>query len=518
MVSGRSLPTSHRIGWGYSQLMFKTVSHPTNRLSAQALLSSALSLLLIMPALALETSPFSDEHPLPTPGNAGTTTDKHEVVTPVTLQVFLNKGETFPIDLDSVLRLIVDQNLTVKSNEANSRISTSQLRQSQTAWLPSINGSLNQSQLNGGIQVFGGDTVSVVRKTVQPQIGASMTVFPGGKSIFDILAAKRRKNAADIQIKESLQTQLSLAAQEYYKLLAAQVQRDVVLKGIEETNRQLELNEARLAAGLGNKLDVTQAKTLLAQKQRDLITAENTIAITEQGLINRLNLDPHMNLASDNSEQTKRQLVSPEINIDELVNTSLKQNPALQRVEQTLQSLGMDYKSIRSDFIPSVTLRTYLNGTGPSYDTLLRSDFKGFTLNVNLLENMGLNIPFRLQEKKGQIEKALIDQKILVNDIQTRVRQAFLNSRAFDGTIEAAEMERQQAEESYEVATQRYKAGFGTNLDIITAEVALTSARANIVQAVLNYNQAQVQLLEAIGKITPENIVHGVPDDGIKSQ
>src|SRR5262249_1103797 len=144
----------------------------------------------------------------------------------------------------------------------------SQMYESEAAVLPSFEGAFTQNRFVGATQVFGGETVGVFRTTIQPQLTASWTLYPGGTSIYQILAARRHMQAGEQLTKETLQEQMSGAAQDYYKLLEAVAERDNAEKGVEEVQKQVELNQARIDAGVGIKLDLVRSKTLLAQKDQ----------------------------------------------------------------------------------------------------------------------------------------------------------------------------------------------------------------------------------------------------------
>ncbi len=429
----------------------------------------------------------------------------------IELRGLVNKTNQYPIDLESVLKLVEEQNLPLQQSKVDTDISQARVRQRQAAFLPSIDGTFNQSRFEGGTQVFGGETFTVVRTTVNPQIGASWTLYPGGRTIYELLAAKRRKAASDIQMKETYQQQLSRAAEEYYQLLAAQRQKNVVLSSMRQVEEQVKLNEAKLKAGNGTKLDLMRAKASLAQQKRQLTEAETGIVQAEQRLLNRLNLEPNIHLITNALDEAQNQLIPLDSSLDKLTAEALENHPALKRFQEELVALGIDYKVIRSDFFPALTLRANVSGTGPNWNAIERGNFRGLSLNVNLLENMGLAIPFRLREKRGEIERKMLEGRQLVRDIESQVTTAFLNSRNYAAAIEAAEEEIQASREAYRLAFGRYKAGYGINLDVLDAEVALTTARTNLAQAMYNFNQAQIQLVEALGKTSPASLLSGVP-------
>lgn len=443
--------------------------------------------------------------------------DKGEAVAPpavVKLQATVQKTENYPINLETVIKLVEDQNLLIAKDRKNTEIFKSRYRQRQAALLPSIEGSLNQSRLEGGQQVFGGEVFTVVRTTVQPQLTASWTLYPGGKNIYEMLAAKRREQSAGFLLKETYQEQLAGAAQDYYKLLAAHLKKGVIVRSLLQAEEQVKLNEAKVKAGNGIPLDLSRARTNYAQQVSNLLQAETAIIQAEQDLLNRLNLDSSLHLVPDVAEAQRRELVSDERTVQAWLAESLPSHPSLQNMQAELKALGMDYKATRSDLIPSVTVRAYTNGTGPDWNSLTRTSYGGFSVNMNLFENLGLQVPLRMQEKKKLVEQKTLELQNLTRNIESQVVSAYLSSQNYKSAIEAAQQEVDAAQESYDLAVGRFKAGYGINLDVLDAGAALETARNNLVQAILNYNQAQVQLVQALGKVSPDTLLNGLRMEG----
>jgi len=431
----------------------------------------------------------------------------------VKLQATVQKTENYPIDLAAVLKLVQEQNLLIAKDKKNTEVLKSRYRQKQVAFLPNIDAALTQSRLNGGQQVFG-DVVQVIRTTVQPQLGLSWTLYPGGKNIYEMLAAKQRQKSSEFLLKETYQEQLAGAAEDYYKLLAAYLKKGVVVRSLTQAEEQVKLNQAKVKVGSGLPLDLSRARTNYAQQASSLLQTETGIIQAEQNLLNRLNLDSTIHLVPDVAEAQRRELITEEKPIQAWLGDALKVHPSIQNMQTELNALGMDYKATRADLIPSVTLRAYTNGTGPEWSSLTRTNFGGFTVNLNLLQNMGLQLPLQMQERKKLVEQKSLELKNLLRSIETQVMTAFLSSQNYKSSIEAAQQEVDSAQESYDLATGRFKAGYGINLDVLDAGTALETARNNLVQAILNYNQSQVQLLQALGQASPETLLHGARLEG----
>ncbi len=100
---------------------------------------------------------------------------------------------------------------------------------------------------------------------------------------------------------------------------------------------------------------------------------------------------------------------------------------------------------------------------------------------------------------QANLETENAQEEIQVQNILLEVEQAFLNLTAAEEQIETSNLIVKQAEENLDLAEGRYRAGVGTAIETTDAEVSLTSAKTNAIQALYSYNLAQAQLEKAIG-------------------
>lgn len=460
-------------------------------------------LIVFLPAHSQSLEPRAGKEFLPKSSN------QTEVLSASIHQISSSKTQILPINLEAALALIETQNLAVQRGKVLARAGTNRLRQAQIAVLPNVSGTFQQSKSEGGNQVFG-NTVKFTRETVQPQLSLNWTVSPAGREIFLILAERRRREASRIQSHETYQEQLSRTAEEFYTLQSTQAQKQVALKGIEQAELQLKLSKALYDVGRGTKLDVMRSENLLAQQQQALIEAESGIVQSEQLLLQRLNLDPQIHLQVLPAQIEKTQLLSLDSHLNELIQKAFFQNPEIKRQEQELKTLKHEFKSIVASIVPDLNLRTSVGSTGNSFNDQIRNEFIGLTVTANLLENLGLKIPFQMQAKGIQIEDKELEIQEAKRIIETNLTTNFLNSINFSNSIKTSELQLYTAEEALRLAETRYKEGYSNSLEVVQAQLEVTNARTTLVNAILNFNRAQVKLLEAVGKVNPPMLLNGL--------
>lgn len=99
-------------------------------------------------------------------------------------------------------------------------------------------------------------------------------------------------------------------------------------------------------------------------------------------------------------------------------------------------------------------------------------------------------------EKLLQAEETYRDT---VNSVELEVRSNYLGLREAEKRISTTQVAVAKAEEDFHIAQVRYMAGVGTNLDVIDAQVALTEAKTNFVNALYDYNTSKIALETSMG-------------------
>lgn len=423
----------------------------------------------------------------------------------------VTKIRTIPIDLATVLKLVEAQNLPLAQNRLSAKISNLTYYRALSDMVPDIQATYTQSRFQGSILVFGDTIVQNYQTRLIPQITASWTVRPGGEDLFIALAAKQRAKGAKFNVLDTLNNQLTLAANAYYDLLSGSVQVENSRLSIQETEGQVRLNEARVKAGIGTKLDLERARSQLVAREQILIDAENTLARTQQILLNLLNLDPEVELSPSQDPVQPRPLVPFDLTTEELLARAQVNNPALQVSAMELRALQDEAKAALSRIVPSITMQSYIGGLGPRIDQLGLTRFGGFTLQANLMENLGTAIPLDYATRRLAVKRELVIRAQQIRNLQTQVINAYLDSRSSAKAIIAAQEQLSVAQEAYRLAFGRFQAGLGINVDLLDAQTVLSAARTTVVRAILAFNQAQVRLLNALGDSTTPHILNGIP-------
>jgi len=100
------------------------------------------------------------------------------------------------------------------------------------------------------------------------------------------------------------------------------------------------------------------------------------------------------------------------------------------------------------------------------------------------------------EARKGETES---DSRAIANDVVLQVAQAYLSRLTAEQQIKVAEEKVAQSREALTLARERYKAGLGSVLDVVTATADLLSAEVGLAQAQYDYRASEAALAYSTG-------------------
>ncbi|MEB3245317.1 MAG: TolC family protein [Vampirovibrionales bacterium] len=439
------------------------------------------------------------------------------------LQIRLQKQAPLQVNLPMLLKLIDAQNLSVEQARIEKKIAGTRTLLSYSEFLPDVTLSYNHSRFQGGRQIFGNQIVQIIQTSVQPTLSVNWTLYPGGRTVYESLAARRRERAAIGQLSESWQGQLAQAAILYHQWVGSLLQERVAQVAVNETMAQEQINQARYDAGVGTKLELMQAQTQRAQSERELLRVQSQTMQLEQSVLAATNTDANAYLRPEdlpeipfNAPVSSQQLLRLQTKLFEqlpplpqLLAYAYDKNPSLKRLLAEKKALQADLGATRSDILPSVTLSAYIGGAGPSLDNLALQRFGGVQVQANLLDNLGTSLPLRIHEKALLVRKKLAEAEAATRDLENTLTQAYLQAIEAEKSIEVGTVQLASAQEALRLANARVKAGVGIQLDALSAQTQLGVARRSLIDAIIQQNIAHIRLMQALGEVTPESLVSG---------
>jgi outer membrane protein TolC len=121
-------------------------------------------------------------------------------------------------------------------------------------------------------------------------------------------------------------------------------------------------------------------------------------------------------------------------------------------------------------------------------DDTVNGWFLGVTGQWNIFD--GFETFGKVKMARANLETARITYEDSVHQVELEVQQAYANLLTARETIRSGQKTVEEAQEALRLAKERLAAGAGVQLDVLNAQVQLTTAESTELQARANYNTA----------------------------
>lgn len=461
-----------------------------------------------------------------------------------------------PVTLKDVINFAVLHNLAIGISNEQMKSQKWLLIGALGKFLPNALMSYRSVFQAGSTLVGGIIPSSFATPFVTANAGFNYTGFQGGAVMFGALLQKHNFLAAKSQFRASINDTLNTVSKQYYDLVRAQAFLEIRVRAVETSRAQLVLNQQLERAGTGTYFGVLQADTQLATDEQNLLNQEVAFRTAAINLANSLNLDLGANLMSVDTKVRKVRLLDPKMDINGLLRLAVKHRPELKQYEQLRLAARRQIQVSAAPLYPSIQFFGSYTGSGatlgPGYRVqpgsisvvpgsvnpgdiitppqfgqsvnvpvvgrfnpprevkrqMRKSYVIGFEVDWNYF-NLGVPNVANVQSSKHLARSAMLTANQQFMNVLAQVRTSYLNSLVAEKQIDVTTRAVASSSEQLRLARVRLANGVGTNIDVLQAQQVWTQSLINRADAILTFNQAQVQLLRDIGVISLDTLTSG---------
>lgn len=407
------------------------------------------------------------------------------------------------LSLQDAIKLALQNNLSTLSAQEQRREATGFVQQARSALLPNIFGVTYQANLTTNLAALG------FQSSVFPGISTFIGPFNNFdararlvQNIFDLSAIRNYQSSREgvhiAEFREQLAREQVSEATALTYLEALRTDRNVSAAQANVTLAEalVKLAQDQRNAGIATGVDVTRAETRLAQERVDLAQAQTG---AEQA---RLNLQRVIGAQLGSSLVLTDQLTftaEPLPQTDTAVTEALSRRAEVHISAAQVSMLNLERKAVKDEYLPSLqVVGDYgVSGITPT-DTALPTRRIAVQVNVPIF-NGGLTQGRLTVATSRQHESELLLGNVK-GQVEQDVRLALSTIRTTVERVRAADEGLRLAERELEMSRDRFQAGVGDNLEVISAQASLANARAAQVQALAAYNAARLNLAAALGR------------------
>lgn len=397
--------------------------------------------------------------------------------------------------------------LMVQALENNPSLRLAQARLARARATMELTGAAGQPQLNASLDathqrftqngLYPPPLAGSIQDTGTLQLGASWELDFFGKNRAALDAALGSAKAAEADAQAARVLLASQVARGYFQLLRINEQLTVAQRTLTQREETLRLVRDRVNAGLDTRLELRQSEGGLPEARLQIEILQEQAALARHALA-ALAGQPNTELVIQLPALSaiKTIAIEPVIPAD-ILGRRADVAAARWRVEAGVQ----DVANARTQFYPNVNLVAFAGFSSIGLDRLLESGSQQWGLGpaVRLPIFDGGRLRANLRGKTADLDAAIESYNATVIDAVRDVADQVASLQSITRQQTEQQDAQQAAENAYEIAVQRYQAGLGNYLHVLSAETAVLNQRRQAVDLAARALDTQVALIRALG-------------------
>ena len=351
-------------------------------------------------------------------------------------------------------------------------------------------------------QVFNSD------QTRDGNFTAMYPLFSGGRDWYSYKAATRRAEAGREMLRSAEVDAAMQARLDYIGVLRETENLRVTADLLRNIDERLRVTRAAFEAGRAPRYYVLRDEAERANVVQMQAMAQSR---AEQALVT-LKTTLGVDLASAITPADRLAFTPVAVSIDEGVREANERQPEIKAAVKQREAAEAEVRAAYGNYFPQVSL-SYMYDWAWMKNRAWESQADGMRMrgdnaegySVGLVVTLplfdGLMRENALNTAKAKQERAAQAEGLVRQQIAREVNQAALMLAAAEKGVEASRKGLEQAEEEFRVVRERFESGRGIQLEILDAQVALTRARFNAVNALADYHSALAMWLRATGRV-----------------
>ncbi len=422
---------------------------------------------------------------------------------------------TVPINLPTALAMIGGQHPVVGFARWRVQEAYAQLDHAKVMWLPSIQSGFNYRRRDGNYQDVQGAIVDVNLNSFNyglgaGAVGAGSPSQPGVVARFHLAdalflpeAAEKTAWARQHAASATLNQQLLNGSIAYINLLEAYQDVEIMTEAVLRTSDLAKVTRDYADAGQGLKSDADRTATELALLQTRQLAARERQLVASTRLARALSIPMSSALAPQDSTVVPLELLHQTSDESTLISTGLLVRPELKESQALVAAACEAYKREKyAPFVPSVLLgfstTSFGGGIGSNADNFSgRYDIDGMM--VWEMRNLGFGEAAARRERNAQVQQATFAKLQMMDQVAQEVAEANAQIGIRRQQLEIAQTAIASARDSYQQNIDRIREGQGLPIEALQSIQALEASQRAYLNAVADYNRAQLQLQWALG-------------------
>lgn len=369
-----------------------------------------------------------------------------------------------------------------------------------------VSNAQRKPSLNGGASIAGARVPPILPPIANGHFGAIRYGYLSFKWDFDLWGGKRaawqaavgKARAAEVDARAARLELSANVVQAYFDLAGAYSQQQYAKDELQRAEDFLKLTRKRVARGIDSKFSLARITGETATARAHLEAADNAVRTGGMVLAALLGKGPDRALSIQPPQLPAiPALVLP----DDLPANLLGRRPDVVAARWRAEVATQDIKVAKSKFFPNISISSLAGLIAPASMDLFSLSNRFYTvqpaLALPLFEGGALRANLAGKDAARDIAVAQYNQT-LVHAINQVASQAD-DLRSLGVQVHDADSARSSADEAYKLAMQRYQAGVGSYLEVLSVRQELIVAEQQLAVLRTRRSVAWASLNEALG-------------------
>jgi NodT family efflux transporter outer membrane factor (OMF) lipoprotein len=311
-------------------------------------------------------------------------------------------------------------------------------------------------------------------------------------------AALGQARAAEIEAHAARIELSGNVARAYVQLGYAYTQQDLAKAELERAGQARELTRQRVAAGVDSQLQLKQGDSEVASAERQQAVANRAIDAARSALSVLLGKGPDrgLDIARPQTLAPAALMVPANLPVD-----LLGHRADLVAARWRVEASSKDIKAAKTEFLPNVNLGAMAGLLSMGGSNLFRasSRFYEFGPSLSLPIFDGGRLRANLAGKDAQYDLAVAQYNQTLVAALNQVSDDYAAQQSLTEQIAAQQRALEAAQQAWQLAEQRYRAGIGSYLEALSVRQQLLLAEQGMAALQAQQVDLSVQLIQALG-------------------
>ncbi|OGR24025.1 MAG: hypothetical protein A2139_04295 [Desulfobacca sp. RBG_16_60_12] len=331
-------------------------------------------------------------------------------------------------------------------------------------------------------------------------------IFDGFKTYNNTRAARYGTQAQKEEVQRTADEVAFTVTEAFYRLIEAKENVQVAQEALGQRQEFAKLTKAFFQAGKITHLDSFRAQSQVSEAEQAVVEADNAVRLAREILSRTMGLKEPAQV--DINGRLPLEFVAASA-VNTLWQETLKTNPELKRLSLEVEQSQTLVKAARGSYLPEVSLQAAsdvrhrdLGGTKPEWIAGVFMEypfFEGGLTRAQVAKANSQSLQL-LEKKRDRLNGIKVDLTTAWKD-QENARQGVVTTRQTIATNQ----------EAYTSAEALYRHGKAIGLDVLQAQVDLTSSRFTYIKYAVAYEIGRARIRQIVGSGQPSSNQHHNP-------